>query len=276
MAYLGRPGATAPLTSADIPDNSITAAKIVDATIEAGDIATGGVDTAELADNAVTLAKMAGGTDGQIITYDASGDPVAVGPGTDGQVLTSTGAGSPPAFEDASGWKLLHTRTGTSSDFHMGYDSGTKFTADYNFYMVHISNWYEADTTGKVPYMRVLNTSGVEDSTSVYEYMVDYSNVGSYTGTGGSGQNHIRMGHTMDESVAEGGLTIQVYFANPLGTTHYKHINWQGGGTDESLAQRSATGSAVWASTAAIGGINFFASAGNSIGTFRLYGLGIS
>jgi len=42
---------------------------------------------------------MAGGTDGQIITYDASGDPVAVGPGTDGQVLTSTGAGSPPAFE---------------------------------------------------------------------------------------------------------------------------------------------------------------------------------
>jgi hypothetical protein len=52
-----------------------------------------------IANNAVTLAKMAGGTDGQIITYDASGDPVAVGPGSDGQVLTSTGAGSPPAFE---------------------------------------------------------------------------------------------------------------------------------------------------------------------------------
>ena len=42
---------------------------------------------------------MASGTDGQIITYDASGNPTAVGPGTDGQVLTSTGAGSPPAFE---------------------------------------------------------------------------------------------------------------------------------------------------------------------------------
>ena len=50
-----------------------------------------------------TLSEIAsvwsGGTDGQVITYDASGDPVAVGPGTDGQVLTSTGAGSPPAFE---------------------------------------------------------------------------------------------------------------------------------------------------------------------------------
>ncbi len=53
-------------------------------------------------DDAISLAKMAAGTDGQIITYDASGNPVAVGPGTDGQVLTSTGAGSPPAFEDAS------------------------------------------------------------------------------------------------------------------------------------------------------------------------------
>ena len=69
--------------------NSLSAGVPTDAT----------VTTAKLADDAVTLAKMASGTDGQIITYDASGNPVAVGPGTDGQVLTSTGAGSPPAFE---------------------------------------------------------------------------------------------------------------------------------------------------------------------------------
>ena len=42
---------------------------------------------------------MASGTDGNIISYDASGNPVAVATGNDGQVLTSTGAGSPPAFE---------------------------------------------------------------------------------------------------------------------------------------------------------------------------------
>ena len=62
-----------------------------------------GAVTASIVDNAITLAKMAGGTDGNIISYDASGDPVAVATGTDGQVLTSTGAGSPPAFEDAAG-----------------------------------------------------------------------------------------------------------------------------------------------------------------------------
>jgi hypothetical protein len=42
---------------------------------------------------------MASGTDGNIISYDASGNPVAVATGTDGQVLTSSGAGSPPVFE---------------------------------------------------------------------------------------------------------------------------------------------------------------------------------
>ena len=61
-----------------------------------------GAVTASIVDDAITLAKMASGTDGNIISYDASGNPVAVATGTDGQVLTSTGAGSPPAFEDAS------------------------------------------------------------------------------------------------------------------------------------------------------------------------------
>ncbi len=52
-----------------------------------------------VADNAITLAKLAGGTDGNLISFDASGDPVAVATGNDGQVLTSAGAGAAPAFE---------------------------------------------------------------------------------------------------------------------------------------------------------------------------------
>jgi hypothetical protein len=58
---------------------------------------------ARLLSGLITLAKMAGGTDGNIISYDASGDPVAIATGDDGEVLTSAGAGSPPAFEDAFG-----------------------------------------------------------------------------------------------------------------------------------------------------------------------------
>ena len=76
-----------------LPANSIDSDYYVDDSI----------DTAHIADNQITLAKMAGGTDGNIISYDASGDPVAIATGSDGQVLTSTGAGSPPAFEALPG-----------------------------------------------------------------------------------------------------------------------------------------------------------------------------
>ena len=62
-----------------------------------------GVAEGEIQDNAVTLAKMATGTDGNIISYDASGNPVAVATGSSGQVLTSAGAGAVPSFQAAAG-----------------------------------------------------------------------------------------------------------------------------------------------------------------------------
>ncbi len=77
----------------------ISVGGLPDGIVDDGTLATDAVTAVKIADNAVDLAEMASGTDGQIITYDASGNPTAVGPGTDGQVLTSTGAGSPPAFE---------------------------------------------------------------------------------------------------------------------------------------------------------------------------------
>ena len=57
----------------------------------------------DLADDIITLAKMASGTDGNLITYDASGNPAAVAVGTSGQVLTSGGAGVAPTFATTAG-----------------------------------------------------------------------------------------------------------------------------------------------------------------------------
>jgi hypothetical protein len=48
--------------------------------------------------DAITLAQMAGGTDGNLITYDTSGNPAYVATGSSGQVLTSAGAGAVPTF----------------------------------------------------------------------------------------------------------------------------------------------------------------------------------
>jgi len=96
----------------NIADNSINSEHYVD----------GSIDTAHIADDQITLAKMASGTDGVIITYDASGNPVHVGPGNDGQVLTSTGAGSPPAFEDVSAGVTSDAQGNTIAGGNAGED----------------------------------------------------------------------------------------------------------------------------------------------------------
>jgi len=50
----------------------------------------------------VDVADLADGTDGEIITWDASGNPATVGAGTSGQVLTSNGAGAAPTMQTVS------------------------------------------------------------------------------------------------------------------------------------------------------------------------------
>jgi len=100
-----------------IANDAVDSQHYAAASIDNEHLADNAVDTAEIADNAVTLAKMAGGTDGNIISFDASGDPVAIATGNDGQILTSAGAGAPPAFEDAAGGggKILQVVNMTTS-----------------------------------------------------------------------------------------------------------------------------------------------------------------
>ena len=97
MAYLGRPGATAPLTSADIPDNSITAAKIVTDTIAAGDLAPNSVDSSELVDGSVDNSHLA---DDAVGTDELANDVVISTSGA----ITTTGAFTSVGIDDnASG-----------------------------------------------------------------------------------------------------------------------------------------------------------------------------
>ena len=97
--------------------NSVITSNITDLNITSG----------KIANDAVTLAKMASGTDGNIISYDASGNPVAIATGSDGQVLTSTGAGSPPAFETlASGTNTPYFYAYLNSNQTFGTTTSTK------------------------------------------------------------------------------------------------------------------------------------------------------
>ena len=101
MAYIGKQPTPVPLTASDLDDDVIS------------------------------LAKMAGGTDGNLITYDASGNPVAVATGSDGQVLTSAGAGAPCLFEAAGGGGITNAQEFLmTSDLSGSAGTGQDITAN--------------------------------------------------------------------------------------------------------------------------------------------------
>jgi hypothetical protein len=136
LSYIGKTPTPAPLTSSDITDGIISLPKLTD------------------------------GTDGNLISYDASGNPVAVATGTDGQVLTSTGAGSPPAFEalpaggitEADQWRLT-----------------TSLTADGQ---VITANWERVDTdSGGIIGTGMTESSGIFSFPSTGIYLVNFDSV---------------------------------------------------------------------------------------------------
>ena len=98
--------------------------------------------TLPIADNSITLAHMASGTDGQVITYSAAGDPVAIGPGTSGQVLTSAGANLPQTFAAAAGGAWTHLVTtsvaGSSTAFE-GLDAYDIYVVVFSLVNVNIA-----------------------------------------------------------------------------------------------------------------------------------------
>jgi len=97
----------------------------------AGTIGEVQVATDMVADNAINLAKMASGTDGNIISYDTSGNPVAVATGSSGQVLTSAGAGAVPTFATPGGGITMTDQWRITADASVG---------------VLTANWERADT----------------------------------------------------------------------------------------------------------------------------------
>ena len=81
----------------DIPANSVVLAAVY---VPAADTT---METDQIVDKRVILglpiAALTNGTDGELITWDASGIPSTVAVGTAGEVLTSNGTGAPPTFQ---------------------------------------------------------------------------------------------------------------------------------------------------------------------------------
>ena len=178
MPYIGSSPSALLLKTANIADGIITSAKIVD-------------------DN-VTLAKLAAGTDGNIISFDSSGDPVAIATGSDGQVLSSGGAGAAPTFAAAPSFTYTITaeQATTSGDgiTFSGIPSGVKRVimmvegtspgSDGDIY-IQLGDGGGLETSGYLAagaYVLQVSTTGVTRSTSSFLWRMEGDPAWTYNG----------------------------------------------------------------------------------------------
>ena len=117
MPFLGQQPAEVALTTGDLADDIVTESK--------------------MANDAIGLAELKAGTDGELITWDASGNPATVAVGTATHVLTSNGAGAAPTFQASSGTYDLHSQ-GSYSGATQASVAFTSLTHD--FYILHLWN----------------------------------------------------------------------------------------------------------------------------------------
>jgi len=243
--------------------------------------------SSDLSDDIVTLAKMAGGTDGNIITYDASGNPAVVATGSDGQVLTSTGAGSPPAFEAASGGNFIKITTETISANTASVTFDGDFSSTYKNYFVIGSairtddagpnlrmrfRESSADVTGSY-YVSTRNTVRLEDSTGAMEED-NNSLKDSYFGLSAT----FSTGNDHDGHSAKRAINFNFHLHDPLNTSYMKYYFGSGHHTydngNDVWYYHHHIGGTYYASAAALTGFTIYPSAGNfDAGTISLFGL---
>ena len=123
-------------------------------------IADDAVTEAKVANDAISLTELKAGTDGELITWDASGNPAAVGAGTSGHYLKSQGAGSVPVFAagPSAGLTFISRTTisGTPSDVTIS--SGIDST--YTNYMILLSHIEFSSASSRCDF-RWGNASGI-------------------------------------------------------------------------------------------------------------------
>ena len=131
------------------------------------------------------------GTDGELITWDASGDPATVAVGTATHVLTSNGAGAAPTFQAAAAggaWTYIGSTDVTAAATVT--ITGINFST-YDIHVLTIAN-IKAATNSNTLEMQVGDSGGVHTGS-------DYTNVieanGGQSNTTWTGENNLAQDH---------------------------------------------------------------------------------
>ena len=223
----------------------------------------------------ITVSDLEIGTDGELITWDASGDPTVVAVGTADEVLTSNGTGAAPSFKAATGgaWQLISTVAAdndTSIDISSGIDS------TFKLYKIVVNNFRPATDAQNI-LMRVDVGSGFETGASYRYAKVQVISTGNTVlGDASSGATSMILNIDNLSNTAIEVHSGIVYFHDPSFTAARTKFTWHfnfGNGTSSAVIANT-TGTGMFNSSVAIVGIQFIMSSGNiTTGDFTLYGL---
>ncbi len=262
MSYIGQAPPSAALTSSDITDSIITQAK--------------------MADDAIALAELKAGTDGELITWDASGNPAAVAAGSSGEFLKSQGAGSVPVFAAASStWTLIKNLT-ASNIAAISFIHGTAsvvFDSTYPTYVIIIRNLTPVTDTQDL-FMRY-SQGGSIITTAKYSFHTDGGGSNAAAGTGDSNaENQDRFtlnGQDMAalDSASTSSFDATITISNPSGSTTRTNCYWHCAYQDGAASCHGRNGVGAYVNdVTAVDGCSFYMQSGNiSTGTFSLYGI---
>jgi len=205
--------------------------------------------TLVLAGSGITPANLADGTDGELITWDASGNPASVAVGTATHVLTSNGAGAAPTFQAAAaaGGTLVET-VATTSGSNIDMDHADMADTSYAWHRLILTG--VSPSNSKDMFIRIAvsasyattnyNWRGVEDTCDTVDAYSSGSD--SECKPQGSGRIEIPSGETMDGIVdihqRGSGLVSFITWClwNPV---EEDSIHWKGIGNSQVKGQIS-------------------------------------
>jgi len=119
----------------------------------------------------IPVSELRAGTDGELITWDASGNPATVAVGSSTHVLTSNGAGAAPTFQAAAAggaWNIIGTAVASGSSSL----TVTGLSSTYDTYAIALADMIPATDTVEM-YMRFGDSSGVDSGASDYAWGVE-------------------------------------------------------------------------------------------------------
>ena len=233
------------------------------------------VTEAKMANDAIGLAELKAGTDGELITWDASGNPTTVGAGTSGHFLKSQGAGSVPVFAagPSAGLTLIQTITSSGAST-ADFENTSIFDGTYHKIIFEMSG---LDTSANGASFRLQVSTGGTYQTANYSYhlMQCTSSTNGFLNGLSETSTFIALMHQIGNDATESG-DITVEFGGPLnGTAFYKmcKIFASSSGTGTNLVNNIVGSGMYHGSALALDGIRFTPDSGTFSATTRCYGV---